>query len=555
MRYIWLKLILIASFILPALLIWGTNPRANAASPAPIFQLGHKPAQLESRPSAAEFFANHQSEQAVVAPNCRYGISDTGGSSFFDQFGAGWVVNFVPSNNPSYAPGMEYVPIIRLKQLKDGNGNRLPGYTFHGGTPPLTDGPGGMGELVAAMPGRLWLVGNEIDRHTAQDDIMPEIYATAYHDIYYFIKQRDPSARIAISGLVQVSPGRLQYLDLVWESYLAQYGHPMPVDVWNMHAYALPEIQLNGQDSGAAVALGTDPNLALIDAGGQLALCAQNNVMCIYEHDQMAQLQYQVIAMRQWMKNRGQQNKPLIISEYSLLYPYIKFEDGTCDYVRDEYGNCFDPARVSQFMVNSFNYLETAADPNLGYALDNNKLVQQWLWFTSAVPDNEYVGSSSKLLTNNLTSLTTVGNTYASSVAARPQNVNLIIEQVNSPVANTTLPLSATVQLEVTIRNNGTKPTTQPTTLNFYDDTAALIGTAVIPAGLGGCAIESATAIVQWTDLAPGTYPFTVVLSSGEDSHAADNTGAGIVLVNPKQIYLPLTAASSSRGIVIISPP
>jgi hypothetical protein len=85
------------------------------------------------------------------------------------------------------------------------------------------------------------------------------------------------------------------------------------------------------------------------------------------------------------MKEHGQQNKPLILSEYSLLYPFEDYDDPinpTQCYLQDEFGKCFTAARVSSFMTRTFQYLETATDPNLGYPLDNYRLVQQWLWFS-----------------------------------------------------------------------------------------------------------------------------------------------------------------------------
>ncbi len=72
--------------------------------------------------------------------------------------------------------------------------------------PALTEAS--LGNLVRAMPGSIWIVGNEPDRgpspgscsQGAQGDTFPEVYARAYHDVYAFIKQRDPSARIANAG-------------------------------------------------------------------------------------------------------------------------------------------------------------------------------------------------------------------------------------------------------------------------------------------------------------------------------------------------------------------
>lgn len=50
----------------------------------------------------------------------------------------------------------------------------------------------------------------------------------------------------------------------------------------------------------------------------------------------------QIRDMRQWMKDHGQQDKPLLLTEFSVLYPYIQDPGGTC-FVQDEYGQCFTP--------------------------------------------------------------------------------------------------------------------------------------------------------------------------------------------------------------------
>lgn len=132
------------------------------------------------------------------------------------------------------------------------------------------------------------------------------------HDVYQFIKQRDPSAQLGIAGLVQISPGPTACLDLVWAAYRNQYGTTMPVDVWNFHAYIFPEKNADGTTSFAAIALGTNTELAWVSSGGNAALCSTEDVVCIAEHDDIALFAEQVRNMRQWMRNHGQQNKPLI---------------------------------------------------------------------------------------------------------------------------------------------------------------------------------------------------------------------------------------------------
>jgi len=358
---------------------------------------------------------------------------------------------------------------------------------------------------------------------------MPDVYAMAYHDAYHFIKERDPSAQIAISALVEVTPGRLQYLDMVWDSYLEKYNTTMPVDVWNMHIYILPEVKQDGSYSGAAVALGTDPALAIKDSGNppDPTLCSDDGVYCVAEHDDMTIFAEQVVAMRQWMKDHGQQNKPLILSEYSLLNPV--------DYI-DEYGVSFSRERNRDFMLASFDYLESTTDANLGYPVDNNRLVQQWLWFTVYT----YSRFSSNLLQEGYTAdsyvLEPSGIAFSDTVnAKRPFSINPFISQVSSTTATTITPtgtISATIT--ATIHNNGDTATTTDTTVRFYADEAAsqLIGTGIVSSGLIGCARNAAQVEVVWNDLQAGVNRYWAKMDGG-------NTVSGIVLVNPEQVFLP----------------
>ena len=46
---------------------------------------------------------------------------------------------------------------------------------------------------------------------------------------------------MAIGGVSQVTPLRLDYLERVLAAYEKQYGQPMPVDVWNVHTFILRE--------------------------------------------------------------------------------------------------------------------------------------------------------------------------------------------------------------------------------------------------------------------------------------------------------------------------
>lgn len=495
--------------------------------------------------------ANGMEETAVLnsntLANCRYGVTPGTGSdpTWVSPLGAGWYLNFHVNSLPPLANNAEHVQVIRLKQNKTANGTYLPSYTV---TPAL--GSNSLNSIIASKPGSLWIIGNEVDRGpnpgdtaSIQDDIFAPIYAQAYHDIYHYLKQRDPTARVANSALVQVTPGRLQYLDQMWQAYLDRYGVPMPVDVWNMHIYILPETNTSGQpNSIASVALGTDPALGKRESGGNAAQCALDSVYCFAEHDDMTVFAQQATAMRQWMKDHGQQHKPLILSEYSLLYPYEI--DGNSCFLQDEFGNCFTPQRVKTFLTNSFTYLENTKNPNLGYPADDNRLVQQWLWFSI---NSDPLGKVSNLTNDSASALNELGLTYQSHVQQIAPAKNLMLRQVHPAVAFTNGGGMATATLAVTILNNGNTQVVEPFTVTFYADAARTmpIGSALVAGGLRGCATSMVTAEVSWENLTPGKHTFWV-LADSEDvvlespSGITDNFGYGVVLVDPYQLGLPI---------------
>jgi hypothetical protein len=202
-------------------------------------------------------------------------------------------------------------------------------------------------------PGALWLIGNEPDV-VAQDNATPEQYARSYGIVYRAIKEADPSARVAIAGVSQPTPLRMAYLDRVLEAYRRQYGEEMPVDVWNVHAYILRE----ERDSWG---VGIPPGMEI----------DQGKLYEIEQHADMAIFRQQIADFRRWMAERGQRDKPLIVSEYGLLMP-------------EDYG--FPPEQVSQFMVDTFDYFLEARDGETGYPGDDNRLVQTFCWFSVAMP-------------------------------------------------------------------------------------------------------------------------------------------------------------------------
>lgn len=203
-------------------------------------------------------------------------------------------------------------------------------------------------EVLVAYPGSYWIVGNEPDVQW-QDNVAPQRYAEIYHEVYHFIKDRDPDARVVIGGVSQPTPLRRAYLDLVLGAYQSTYGEKMPVDVWNVHAFILRE----EEDSWG---VGIPPGMT-----GEEGILYE-----IEDHDDVDILAQNIRDFRKWMQEHGYGDKPLVVSEYGILMP-------------EDYG--FPPERTSAFMKASFDLFRTMEGEE-GYVEDENRLVQWWFWYS-----------------------------------------------------------------------------------------------------------------------------------------------------------------------------
>ena len=238
--------------------------------------------------------------------------------------------------------------------------------------------------FIAARPGSVWQIGNEPDV-IWQANCTPEQYARVYHQLYALIKGADPTARVAAGVVSQPTPLRLQYLDLVLAAYQNLAGTPMPVDIWSVHNSILRE-ERGSWGVDIPPGLGTDT--------GKLYEIDDNDRLDIF--------QGQLVDFRVWMRDRGYQDRPLYLTEFSILMPA-------------EYG--FPPERVAAFMTGAFDYLLSAADGSLGYPADGNRLVQRWAWYSVAdldEPDHYPTGNLFDPVTKEMTA---VGRAFADYVA------------------------------------------------------------------------------------------------------------------------------------------
>lgn len=276
----------------------------------------------------------------------------------------GWYVAWRVLETPPFVGTIEFWQMIRVRE--DG----------------FSPGADAIRRAAQANPGAAWLIGNEPDV-IWQDDITPDRYAEWYHELYYLLKRIDPTCQVAIGGISQPTPLRLQYLEMVLAAYQAHYGEPMPVDIWNIHGFILREEQ---GDWGVDI-----PPGILVDQG---------MLYDVEDHDNLEIFEANVIAFRQWMADHGQRNKPLVISEYGILLP-------------EAYG--FSPERVERFLYGTYNFLLNATDEQIGYPADDNRLVQRWAWY-SLSDDRFPSGSLVDINTGDLTSLGEAHQEYTSGL-------------------------------------------------------------------------------------------------------------------------------------------
>jgi hypothetical protein len=161
------------------------------------------------------------------SPSDRFGVT-VYGDQYIDDYDvtplmAGRYLNWRADLMPSRPNAMSYYFMVRVTEA----GHR-PGVEQ-------------LQTIAFNNPGMVWIIGNEADV-VWQDNTTPAAYARAFHSAYTAIREVDPTARFVISGIVQVSPLRLIWLDQVWDSYYATYGVEIPVDMWNIHTYVANEM-------------------------------------------------------------------------------------------------------------------------------------------------------------------------------------------------------------------------------------------------------------------------------------------------------------------------
>lgn len=382
------------------------------------------------------------------------------------QLNAGWYHDYTFHQTPARPGGIRYHQMVR------GAGRTT--------TAQIQQLLSTLGPVVDANPGTLWILGNEPDRY-GQDELTPAQYARFYYDLYTFIKGRDPTSRIAIAGIVQPTPIRLRYLDMVLAAYQQSYGTTMPVEYWDVHNFILPE----NCDWGAGIPPG-------------LEAYTNEGVACpatLDDHGNLTVFKQQLRNFRQWMTTRGYQDRPLIVSEYGILLS--KYHG-------------YDYARVRDFMLGTFDFMLNTTDPATGYPQDDNLLVQEFAWFSLNYYEfnlQTYIGLNGNLFDHGSRQIMPLGLDYADYVKKIAKTaIDLTLSSVEAmPTAVT---VNTPVLFTATFSNQGDGPA-QNVAVHFWNGdplgAGQLLGTAPQIAEVAAqCTPTQAT--FTWTPTQGGVY-------------------------------------------------
>ncbi len=330
---------------------------------------------------------------------CRFGITAIPGLPGYEanlsSLKVGAFIDWSSMPSRSLPPDVEYVHVITVG-----------GDVFDDATRAA-----GAAALASANPGDYWQVGNEPDTAyygqagIQQDNLAAEVYAHRFAVIAQAIKSADPTAKIGFGTIVQPTPIRLRYLDRAWMALIREVDSYAAVDqlidFWSIHAFILNEIP---GEWGTGIPKGFED-----DFGDAVSITSFTDTYSI------ALFKLRVEAMRRWMRDRGQQDKALWITEYGSLFPPIDPVGGP------NYVNVSD-ATTADYMLQTFDYMSSATSAGMGMPSDGNRLVQRWFWYS--LNDHRYYFGGTLFDPDNAGALTPVGSKFISYTAPLPPSNN-----------------------------------------------------------------------------------------------------------------------------------
>lgn len=287
---------------------------------------------------------------------CHFGIAAPAGISGYDLslLGVGSYLDWGSARNPSVPAEIAYFHVLRVSDAQ---------YESVKSILPVR---------LTQFPGAVWIIGNEPDSEVPyQDHISAESYGDRYYELASIIRTNDPSARIAFGTIIQPTEIRMAYLQKALDRLVVKAGNKTTalglIDIYSTHAFILNEEQMYEYDNqgniirslswGAGWPIGYTPN----------ANWGTPETITVEQTYSIDLYKSRILRFRQWMKDNGDQNKPLWVTEYGSLMPtWLNVSENT----------------TATFMEQTFDYTLRYTDPNLGYAPDKNRLVQHLVWYS-----------------------------------------------------------------------------------------------------------------------------------------------------------------------------
>jgi len=255
---------------------------------------------------------------------------------------------------------------------------------------------------LASSPGSVWVIGNEQDTtYGGQDNLLAAVYAQRFLELSAIIRTNDPSALIGFAPIVQPSPVRIYYLELVIaEMNRLLQGTGITIsdtfDLWTIHSFLLREANGIGE-WGTGLPQGI--TLEMLDGDHQpLLLDIRNDTHSISLFSEL------IINFRQWIHNKGLGDKPLWITEYGSLMPFYLVPE----------------SETVAYMLETFNFLLSYKDPNIGFGADENRLVQKWYWYSlngDIFPKEDVEPFGGTLFNRETSEETSVGRNFRQYIA------------------------------------------------------------------------------------------------------------------------------------------
>jgi hypothetical protein len=300
-------------------------------------------------------------QSSTPALNCRFGITSPGDVSKIDlpSLHISALLDWAATKPGSLPAGIDYVHVLRVNDRCSDGSTRAGCKTAYKKT--LAD----IESIVPAHPGEYWEVGNEPDTaYEDQDNLPAETYAARFYNLASRIRVLDPTAKISFGSVVQPTPIRLRYLDKAWNELVKRAGGSVEaasglIDIWSIHSFIMNEIP--GQ-WGTGVPPGFEQDHA--DAV---------HITNFGDTYSISLFSSRVKNFRQWMANKGEENKPLWITEYGSFLPPSDPPGINLVNVSD--------AATRDFMLKTFDFMLKTMDAT-GMPDDGYHLVQRWFWYS-----------------------------------------------------------------------------------------------------------------------------------------------------------------------------